>query len=227
MIKLIVSAVVILISAYFRIYITSPAYRLTNDPKVIISNQNSEKFTFKTRSADSNGSKVVVEVLIKHDGVCGSKVSPFQRPCTPPIHVHRFQNETFQVLNGKMTYYLNGETGILSAGDKPIKINPYNKHTFWMEGNEDLLVRVTLEPALYTENYFENIAGTERDGLMNFIQSTMLSCAEPVIFTENPLSAHPLLREFVCFIGKYLLGYRSYYPEYTTTHRDILLDHFY
>ncbi|KAL9656550.1 hypothetical protein ABK040_005312 [Willaertia magna] len=228
MIKLVISAVVVLIAAYFRFYVTAPAYRLTNDPKVIITNQNSETYTFKIRSADSNGSKFEFETLIKHDGLCGSKVSPFQRPCTPPIHIHRFQNETFEVLKGKMTYYLNGETGTLSAGDKPIKITPFNKHTFWNEGNEDLLVRITLEPALFSENFFENLAGAGRDGLMSFIQATLFTCSEPVIFTENPLSAHPLLREIICFVGKHLLGYRSFYPEYTTTHRDILLtDYFY
>lgn len=82
---------------------------------------------------------------------------PFERPCTPPLHIHTDYTETFSVVSGSMGYMLNDTIAFLRAGEKA-DIPQGVPHTFWQASeNEDLIVDITLHTNYEVAKFLVNI----------------------------------------------------------------------
>jgi mannose-6-phosphate isomerase-like protein (cupin superfamily) len=99
-----------------------------------------------SRSNDTKGLSSAIIDKYDYDGPCSNnpKNPPkFERICTPPIHIHLQQDETFEVFEGQMGWYLDGKTGIAKKGET-VFVPAGAKHTYWLEGEEDVSVLTTL-----------------------------------------------------------------------------------
>ncbi|CAF1595487.1 unnamed protein product [Didymodactylos carnosus] len=166
-----------------------------------------------------------MEVLIRANGPCGEAQPPSERICTPVPHIHVFQTETFTVLNGNMGYYLSSLTqpNYCNSSCSPLVVQPQIPHTFWMSGEENLLVRVRLEPADREgsrEQFFENLVGLYRDASAKNKTPPLLALLVLLNHAEIypatlPLSIGKLILKLGALLGR-ILGHQTSYEEYTT-----------
>lgn len=163
--------------------------------------------TFLETAADTNGARLVME----------HRVAPGNAP--PPDHMHRHQEETFVVLAGRMWVRVRGEERTLSAGERA-RVSKGTPHTFKNAGEEALQIRVTLEPALNSETFFETIVELERKNLLPGARLTLpqlLQMALLITHYDMPLARPPLWVQRPVFgvLGTLarLSGYRAWYPE--------------
>lgn len=103
---------------------------------------------------------------------------------TGPDHVHRRQEERFEVLAGWLGLRVDGVERVHRAGD--VIVAPAGApHAAWNAGDDEVHVLVDFRPALRTETAFETLAGLARDG-----KTTKTGVP------RNPLRAALILREF-------------------------------
>jgi mannose-6-phosphate isomerase-like protein (cupin superfamily) len=103
---------------------------------------------------------------------------------TGPDHVHRSQEERFEVLSGELGLRLDGVERIHEPG--AVIVAPAGApHAAWNAGVEDVHVLVDFRPALRTEIAFETLAGLARDGMTTESGSP-----------KNPLRLALVLRHF-------------------------------
>ncbi|CAF1311450.1 unnamed protein product [Adineta ricciae] len=180
-------------------------------------------YQFYNRSAQNQDGYFEFKHTVYKHGLCGNlNIPPLKRPCTPYVHVHPYQMETFVLLQGHLSYRLDTKNYSCDVHTcpVPIVIRPLVSHTFWMNDNkEDLVLIVRIEPAYRTRGLraesFENIVGSRRDNALNIWQA--------FVFIENietypvflPLFFSKLFIKTGSFIG-HLLGYQTEYDEYTT-----------
>ena len=83
-----------------------------------------------------------------------------------PMHYHTEFNESFEVLEGKLAVWNNGQKTFLKVGDKTtVKMKVH--HRFKNESNETVKVLITIEPGY--EPFEQNIKvmmGLQKDGLI-------------------------------------------------------------
>lgn len=89
--------------------------------------------TFLETAADTGGERLVME----------RRIEPGNAP--PPDHLHRQQEETFEVLVGRMWVRVRGEARTLAAGES-VTVPKGTPHTFKNAGDDALRVRVTSRP---------------------------------------------------------------------------------
>ena len=78
-------------------------------------------------------------------------------------HVHLYQEESFQILVGRLTYEMDGRSGVAVAGET-LTTPPETPHLHWnAEADEDLVMIQTLRPALDTDYFFESAYGLARE----------------------------------------------------------------
>ena len=136
-------------------------------------------------------------------------------------HVHRFQEERFEVLSGKLGVRVGGQEMILGPGQRGVG-PPGIPHAWWNpSGDERVRFLVAVLPGIEVETMFETLLGLMREGrtigllprnplqlavLARDIASWLvLTSVEKALF--SPVAA-------LAFVGE-LLGYRSRYPEYS------------
>jgi hypothetical protein len=140
-------------------------------------------------------------------------------PGSPPEHIHGGQTETFRVLKGTMGYRLDGVLGRASVGEE-VTVPPGAAHFFYNADDDasDLLLRITLRPALRARSFFANLAGIGRD-------YGRISDAPPLqliaLFNAGDvaLALPPPLRAALARVGGALAalhGYGSAYEAYET-----------
>ena len=79
-------------------------------------------------------------------------------------HVHLYQEESLEVVAGRLTYDIDGRSGIAVAGEKVVT-PPGTPHRHWnAEAGEDLVMIQTLRPALDTDYFFESAYGLAQEG---------------------------------------------------------------
>ncbi|KAI5854498.1 hypothetical protein GGS23DRAFT_474725 [Durotheca rogersii] len=148
----------------------------------------------------------------------------------PPLHIHLRQTEYFEVLQGALAVVRDGKTHVLTQDDGTVAIAPSTRHRFWAHpGKEDLIFKVYAQPEEvdrgFDENYLRNALGYLRDCQMSSIepsifQMALFGCLSDTIFVLPPFWM-PIwslkLTQYVCayWIGRFLLGYRETYPEYS------------
>jgi quercetin dioxygenase-like cupin family protein len=136
-------------------------------------------------------------------------------------HVHRDQEERFEVVSGKLGIRVGGRERILDPSQKAVG-PPGIPHAWWNPGDdEEVRFLVGIRPGLDVETLLETVLGLMRDG----------KAIGPI--PRNPLQLAVLAQEIgswlvltrvekallapvaaLAFVGE-LLGYRARYPEYS------------
>jgi quercetin dioxygenase-like cupin family protein len=106
--------------------------------------------TLKAVRQDSNGTISAYEFTLP-PGVAG-----------PPVHLHRGWDEVFYVLDGEMTFLIDGETSKAPAGSF-VFVPRGIFHTFWNEGPAHARQLIVFTPS-GIEDYFEELSSSLSPG---------------------------------------------------------------
>lgn len=110
-----------------------------------------ERITFRKTSADTAGKSLVIDLELAAGGH------------VPGAHVHPFQEERFEVVQGTMKFRKGLKTVTARAGETVV-VAPGTVHRFENAGNEPAHVRVEVRPALKMEDLFEATVALAREG---------------------------------------------------------------
>jgi mannose-6-phosphate isomerase-like protein (cupin superfamily) len=113
-----------------------------------------ERLRFLKTSRDTNGESVVVEVTVQPDGFVAA------------AHVHPFQTEHFEILDGRVGFKLGREKVELGAGESVV-VEPGTPHKFWNAGPDEARFVTEVRPALQFEQLIETMFGLAEDGKTN------------------------------------------------------------
>ena len=113
-----------------------------------------ELIRFVKAAADTNGEYVVVDVIVEPDG------------CVAAAHVHPYQTETFEVLEGEVTFKVDGKKVVAKAGGTLV-VEPGSAHKFWNSGSTDARFRCVVRPALQFEQLIETMFSLAQNGKTN------------------------------------------------------------
>ena len=117
-----------------------------------IENGAGERITFVRRVPGATGDRVEGENLARPGA-------------GPPMHVHRYQVESFTVQRGRMGYQRLGQPEQFAGPGDTVTFAPGDAHRFWNPGPDDLLCTGYIEPADNVEYFLGEIfASTRRRG---------------------------------------------------------------
>ena len=113
-----------------------------------------EQMTFLKTAAETNGEYVLIELRAAAGGAVAA------------AHVHPAQTETFEVLSGKLGAKRGREQVELGAGDVLV-VPPTVTHKWWNAGEDCLVFRCEIRPALQFEQLIETMFSLAADGKTN------------------------------------------------------------
>ena len=113
-----------------------------------------EQLRFAKAAADTNGEYVVVEATVAPDGQVAA------------AHLHPYQTETFEVLEGEVTFKVGRKKVVAKAGETLV-VKPGTAHKFWNAGSVDARFRCEVRPALQFEQLIETMFSLAQDGKTN------------------------------------------------------------
>ena len=113
-----------------------------------------EVIRFVKAAADTGGEYVLVEVVVEPNGAVAA------------AHVHPYQTEIFEILEGEVTFRAGKETIVARAGDT-VRVDPGTPHKFWNDGETDARFRTEIRPALQFESLIETMFALANDGKTN------------------------------------------------------------
>jgi quercetin dioxygenase-like cupin family protein len=113
-----------------------------------------ERITFHQTSADTKGEAVVIECAVQPHGAV----------CAP--HVHPFQSERFNVIEGTLGMKLGKEKRTLGRGEVAV-VEPGTAHGFWNAGEDEVRFVCEVRPALQFESLLETMFTLAADGKTN------------------------------------------------------------
>jgi quercetin dioxygenase-like cupin family protein len=112
-----------------------------------------ERMTFVETAAE-NGERVVIELQADPGGSVAA------------AHVHPSQWETFKVVSGTLGAKVAGRTAELGPG-QVLGVAPGVAHTWWNAGEDELVFRCEIRPALQFESLIETMFSLAADGKTN------------------------------------------------------------
>jgi mannose-6-phosphate isomerase-like protein (cupin superfamily) len=114
-----------------------------------------EKAMIVESAAESGGSRIVADLAVEAGGfVPGGD------------HVHDHLAERVEVRAGRVTFVFDGEERTLAAGEQ-LTVVPGTWHRWWNAGQEEVQVRVRVEPAMRFEEAILVVWGLCADGHTN------------------------------------------------------------
>lgn len=119
--------------------------------QILINPVSGERFVFRKTAADTGGELLEFDLHLAPDGQ------------VPGKHVHRHQEERFEVLSGTMRFKRGLKTIVAGPGETVV-IEPGSSHKFENGGDETAVVRVQVRPALKMEQLLETVVGLAEDG---------------------------------------------------------------
>lgn len=150
-----------------------------------------ESFTFLKTAEETNGAYFQFEWRLMPDGLM------------PFAHVHPYQTETFEVLQGEMSVLISHAVHVVKAGET-ITVPAGAVHQPMNPKRQELVVRVTFRPALNADLALETICAL---AVMSDTYPDDDELAAPPIPAPNVLKFAAML--------SHLASYRSYYPRYS------------
>jgi quercetin dioxygenase-like cupin family protein len=176
--------------------------------QIIINPITGDLFEFLETSKDTNGERMTLKQTVKTKGHLY------------PNHFHTLQDESFEIVTGKLTIWLDGKTKSLTQGEKMIL--PKNiPHNHFNNDDEPVTFIQIVFPALDFEYLLENIIGLTIDGKMrngeaSLIQKlvTLKYLDSKTFLPEIPIGIQKILMNLVGPAGR-LLGYRAIYKKYS------------
>jgi quercetin dioxygenase-like cupin family protein len=109
---------------------------------------------FHRTSAETDGESVLVETIVRPDGFVAA------------AHVHPFQTERFEVLEGALGLRLGEQQLVARAGDVAV-VPPRTPHRFWNAGESVVRFLCEVRPALQFESLIETMFTLAVDGKTN------------------------------------------------------------
>ncbi len=113
-----------------------------------------ELIRFVKAAADTNGEYVVVDVVVEPNGSVAA------------AHLHPYQTETFEVLEGEVTFKVDGKKVVARTGETLV-VEPGTAHKFWNSGSTDARFRCEVRPALQFEQPTETMFPLAQKGKTN------------------------------------------------------------
>ena len=129
-----------------------------------------EVLIFHRTSEETNGESVLVETIVRPDGFVAA------------AHVHPFQTERFEVLEGVLGLRVGEKEIVARAGDVAV-VAPGTSHRFWNAGKGEARFLCEVRPALRFESLIETMftlaaeGKTNRKGLPNPLQLAVIAKA--------------------------------------------------
>jgi quercetin dioxygenase-like cupin family protein len=105
-------------------------------------------------AAETGGEYVLVEVSLVPDGFVAA------------THVHPYQTEVFEILEGEVGFKAGGEK-ILARTGETVVVEPGTAHRFWNAGDTPARFRCEVRPALQFEQLLATMYGLAADGKTN------------------------------------------------------------
>jgi quercetin dioxygenase-like cupin family protein len=164
-----------------------------------------QRMIFRKLGKDTDGSLLEIECFNPPTAV------------KEPEHIHPFQESSFEVISGKMSFKVNGETNIIGPGES-IVISKGTPHFFWNDGGVEVHSIQCFKPALHIDDFFRTFFALARKnklnkrGLPNLFLISIISLKHK---NEIRLIKPPWVLQKLVFIilspfGK-LLGYKASY----------------
>jgi quercetin dioxygenase-like cupin family protein len=129
-----------------------------------------EVLIFHRTAEQTGGESVLVEAIVRPHGFVAA------------AHVHPFQTERFEVLEGRLGFRIDGKE--LEAGPGEVAVvSPGTPHRFWNAGEEDARFQCEVRPALQFESLIETMftlaaeGKTNRKGMPNPFQLAVIAHA--------------------------------------------------
>jgi quercetin dioxygenase-like cupin family protein len=113
-----------------------------------------ELIRFIETAADTGGEHVLIEVVVEPDGFVAA------------AHVHPYQTERFEVLEGTLSFEAGGEEITAGPGDV-VTVEAGTRHRFWNSGTTEARFRCEVRPALQFEQLIETMFSLAQDGKTN------------------------------------------------------------
>jgi mannose-6-phosphate isomerase-like protein (cupin superfamily) len=113
-----------------------------------------ERLVFRQTAADTDGEAVVFDCHVQPSGFVAK------------AHVHPYQEELFEVLEGALTFRVNGRELPAGPGDR-ILVPAGTPHQFWNESETEACFRCEVRPALEFEQLVETLFALARAGKTN------------------------------------------------------------
>ena len=113
-----------------------------------------ERMTFLKTAAETNGEYVLIELSAAPGAVVAA------------AHVHPSQTETFEILSGRLGAKIGRKQVEARAGDVVVA-PPRVAHKWWNAGDDTLVFRCEVRPALGFEQLIETMFGLAADGKTN------------------------------------------------------------
>lgn len=113
-----------------------------------------ETITFIETAAQTGGEYTLIECAVEPGGG------------VPMAHVHPYQSETFEVLEGELSMKAGRDTLVAMPGDV-VTVVPGQVHRFWNDGDRVARFRCTVAPALEFERFIETMFALAADGKLS------------------------------------------------------------
>jgi mannose-6-phosphate isomerase-like protein (cupin superfamily) len=113
-----------------------------------------EKVTFLKTSAETDGDMVLIETTVAPNGFVAAE------------HIHPFQSERFEILQGEVEFRFDGEIVVAKEGDV-VMVDPGTAHQFRNIGKEEVRFLTEVCPALSFKTFLETMFGLASDGKTN------------------------------------------------------------
>lgn len=169
---------------------------------------NGDSYEFIETAGDTRGARVTFKAIIKSTG-----------PLVPP-HFHVLQDETFEVLSGRLTVVLDGQTRQLGAGEK-ITLPKNIPHNHFNAGPTAVTYIQSVSPALDFDYLIETLVGLAADGKSKNGKYGLMQ----ELVTLKYLDSKSYLADLPVFLQQFLmntiaplgrrLGYRAIYKKYS------------
>lgn len=176
--------------------------------QIITNPLTNDSYEYVETAKDTHGERVTMKATIQSKGE------------VVPKHIHVYQEETFEVLSGKLTIWFDGKEKTLATGEKVTlpKSKPHNHYN-----NEDVAVSYihTVMPALDFDYFIENLIGLTADGkskngkfslVQNLVSFKYLD--SKFYLADKPIGVQKMLMNIIGPIG-HLCGYRAIYKKYS------------
>jgi quercetin dioxygenase-like cupin family protein len=159
---------------------------------------------------------------IRHNGP-GSLLLEVRVPpamIRPPLHLHRSQQESFEVVHGQVTVRTGREEHALGPGGR-LAVPPATAHTWWNSGAEEAVLLAEFDPPGQALSFFQTFCGMAGEGRCNargtppFLQIAASARWWDMYLAGPPV---PLQRALFAALGPLakIRGYRASYERFTT-----------
>jgi quercetin dioxygenase-like cupin family protein len=113
-----------------------------------------EILIFHETSQETGGEYVLVETIVRPDGFVAA------------AHMHPYQTERFEVLEGRLGLLVGGEELVAEPGDA-VTVEPRTAHQFWNAGEGEARFLCKVSPALEFESLIETMFSLAAEGKTN------------------------------------------------------------